>query len=103
MVYLVAIAASHIEFSGQTVSQHKLVCRFVKGARRLLLVPRSLVHLWDLTVVLEGLKSPQFELVEGADLKFVSLKTVLLLALALTKLTFMHRCIPCVLSFSPGT
>lgn len=46
---------------------------------------RLLVPPWDLAVVLEGLKSAAFEPLQGADLKLVSLKTVLLLALASAK------------------
>ena len=57
----------------------------MKGARRLLPMSRPLVPPWDLAVVLKGLKGPPFELLEGADLKHVSLKTVLLLALASAK------------------
>ncbi|KAK5900671.1 hypothetical protein CgunFtcFv8_025613 [Champsocephalus gunnari] len=55
-VYLAAIAACHVGFEGKTASQHPLVCGFMKGARRLLPVSRSLVPLWDLAVVLNGLK-----------------------------------------------
>ena len=84
-VYLAALAACHVGFGKQTASQHPLVCRFMKGARRLLPVSRPLVPPWDLAVVLEGLKGPPFEPLEGADLKHVSLKTVLLLALASAK------------------
>ncbi|XP_059182347.1 uncharacterized protein LOC131961092 [Centropristis striata] len=84
-VYLAAIAACHVGFGRLTVGQHPLVCRFMKGARRLLPVSRPLVPPWDLAVVLEGLKGPPFEPLEGADLKHVSLKAVLLLALASAK------------------
>ena len=56
-VYLEAIAACHVGFGKQTVSQHPLVCRFMKGVRRLLPVSRPLVPPWDLAVVLEGLKA----------------------------------------------
>ncbi|XP_041860863.1 uncharacterized protein LOC121652254 [Melanotaenia boesemani] len=84
-VYLAAIAACHVGFEKHTASQHPLVCRFMKGARRLLPVSRPLVPPWDLAVVLEGLKGPPFEPLEGADLKHVSLKAVLLLALASAK------------------
>lgn len=67
--------------------QHRLICHFMKGARRLLALARLaslwLVPPWDQAVVLEGLKGPPFEPLQGADLKFVSLKTMLLLALAL--------------------
>ncbi|KAK0143064.1 Sphingomyelin phosphodiesterase 4 [Merluccius polli] len=84
-VYLAAVAACHVGFGERTASQHPLVCRFMKGARRLLPVSRPLVPPWDLAVVLEGLKGPPFEPLVGADLKHVSLKTVLLLALASAK------------------
>ncbi|KAK0146249.1 hypothetical protein N1851_014446 [Merluccius polli] len=87
-VYLAAVAACHVGFGERTASQHPLVCRFMKGARRLLPVSRPLVPPWDLAVVLEGLKGPPFEPLVGADLKHVSLKTVLLLALALAKRLF---------------
>lgn len=60
-------------------------CNFTKGARRLLPVSRSFVALWALAVVLEGLKGPPFEPLLGADLRFVSLKAGLLLALASAK------------------
>lgn len=51
----------------------------------LLPVSRLLVPPWVLAVVLGGLKGPPFEPLQGAVLKLVSLKTVLLLALASTK------------------
>lgn len=57
----------------------------MKGARRPLPVSRSLVPPWDMAVVLEGLKGPPVEPLQGANLKFVSLKAVLLLALASAK------------------
>lgn len=57
----------------------------MKGARRLLPVSRSLVPLWDLAVVLDGLTRPPFEPLEEVDMKHLSLKTVLLLALASAK------------------
>lgn len=50
----------------------------MKGARRLLPVSRLLIPPWDLAVILEGLKSPLFKLLLGIDLKFLSLKAVLL-------------------------
>lgn len=54
----------------------------MKGMHKLLSVSRSLVAQWNLIVLLEGHKGPLFEPLQGTDLKFVSLKTVLLLALA---------------------
>lgn len=43
---------------------------------------RSLVPPWDLAMVLEGLKDPPFEQLQGVDVTFVSRKAVLRLALA---------------------
>lgn len=68
--------------SGSADDQHPLVCCFMKGAHRLLPVSRPLVPPWDLAMVLDGLKGLPFEPLQGADLTFVSLKAVLLLALA---------------------
>ncbi|XP_029975893.1 uncharacterized protein LOC115409064 [Salarias fasciatus] len=84
-VYLAAIAACHVGFGGKTVSQHPLVCRFMKGARRLLPVCRPLAPPWDLAVVLNGLSRAPFEPLEEVSLKHLSLKTALLLALASAK------------------
>lgn len=84
-VYLAAIAACHVGFDGKTAGQHPLVCRFMKGARRLLPVSKPLTPPWDLAVVLDGLASPPFEPLGEVDLKHLSLKTVLLLALASAK------------------
>ena len=84
-VYLAAISACHIGFGKDTASQHPLVCRFMKGARRLLPVSRPLVPPWDLAVVLDGLKGLPLEPLEETELKHLSLKTVLLLALASAK------------------
>ncbi|XP_034065716.1 uncharacterized protein LOC117542252, partial [Gymnodraco acuticeps] len=104
-VYLAAIAACHVGFEGKTASQHPLVCRFMKGARRLLPVSRSLVPLWDLAVVLDGLTRPPFEPLEEADMKHLSLKTVLLLALASAKrVSDIHALSvhPSCTQFAPG-
>lgn len=84
-VYVAAISACHIGFGGKPVGQHPLVCRFMKGARRLRPVVRSVVPTWDLEVVLDALSKSPFEPLESVDLKILSLKTVLLLALASAK------------------
>lgn len=55
--HLAAIAACHVRFDTQMVSQHPLICHFMKGACRLFPMSRSLVPLWDLAVVLEALKA----------------------------------------------
>ena len=78
-------AFSTIKMYLAAVNQHLLVCRSMKGAHRLLPVSGPLVASWDWAVVLEGLKGPPFEPLEEADLKHLSFKTALLLALALAK------------------
>ncbi|XP_029975786.1 uncharacterized protein LOC115408980 [Salarias fasciatus] len=84
-VYLAAISACHIGFEGKTVGQHPLICRFMRGARRKLPVCRSLAPSWDLPLVLNALSDSPFEPLEQVDLKFVALKTALLLCLASAK------------------
>ena len=47
--------------------------------------PRQAVPPWDLQIVLDGLSGPPFEPLEQADVRFLSLKAALLLALASAK------------------
>lgn len=84
-VYLAAISACHIGFNGKTLGQHPLICRFMKGARRLLPVSRPISPSWDLSVVLQALTEHPFEPLGGIEMKMLSLKTVLLLALTTAK------------------
>lgn len=104
-VYLAAISACHVGLDGKTVGQHPLVCRFMKGARRKLPTSRPLVPSWDLPTVLAALSCSPFEPLEQAELKMLSLKTVLLLALASAKrigeihALSVHRA---CMQFSPG-
>lgn len=84
-VFLAAISACHIGFDGKTVGQHPLICRFMKGARRALPVSRPLSPSWDLELVLDALSAAPFEPLDKADLKVLSFKTALLLALASAK------------------
>ncbi len=75
-----------IAVDGMSVGKHDLVIRFLRGARRLLNPPRPhLVPSWDLPSVLAALKEEPFELCKSVELKFLSLKTVLLTALASVK------------------
>ncbi|XP_057175774.1 uncharacterized protein LOC130545349 [Triplophysa rosa] len=84
-VYVAAIAASHAPIAGQGVGKNDLVIRFLKGSRRLR-PPRPLtVLIWDLPTVLRALKGPSFEPLQSADLRPLTLKTALLLALASVK------------------
>lgn len=84
-VYLAAISACHVGFGDKTAGQHPLVCQFMKGARRLRPVSRNLAAPWDLSMVLDALTGQPFEPLSQLDLKVLSLKTALLLALASAK------------------
>ncbi len=81
-VFVAAIAAFHAPIAGQSVGRDNSVVRFLKGARRLN-PPRPLtVPTWDLPTVLRALKGPPFEPLRSTNLRSLSLKTALLLALA---------------------
>ncbi len=84
-VYVAAIAAHHDAVNGKSVGKHDLVVRFLRGARRLNPLRRHLVPFWDLPSVLTALKEEPFEPLQSVELKFLSLKTVLLTALASVK------------------
>ena len=84
-VYLSAISACHEGFDGKTVGQHVLVRAFMDGASNALPPNRPLFPAWDLTVVLEALCGAPFEPLESVSLEILSLKTLLLLALATAK------------------
>ncbi len=82
-VYVAAIAASHAPIDGQSVGRNNLVVHFLKGSRRLNPPRPVTVPTWDLPTVLRALKSPAFEPLQSVDLRPLTLKTALLLALAL--------------------
>ena len=84
-VYLAAINACHAGHAGKPVARHPLVPPFMKGVRRATATDKPLFPLWDLAVVLEGLCKPPFEPLESADIRALSLKTILLVALTTTK------------------
>ncbi len=84
-VYLAAISACHIGFDNKTVGQNPLICRFMKGARRALPVSKPLSPSWDLGLVLDALSMSPFEPLDKVDVKILSFKTALLLALASAK------------------
>ena len=58
---------------------------FMKGARRLLPITKTMSPSWDLAVVLGALSSHPFEPLDNVDMKTLSLKVALLLALATAK------------------
>ncbi len=84
-VYVAAIAAHHDAVDGKSLGKHDLVIRFLRGARRLNPPRPHLVPSWDLPLVLSALRGAPFEPLQSVELKFLSLKTVLLSALATVK------------------
>ncbi|KAI2646170.1 ORF V: Enzymatic polyprotein [Labeo rohita] len=84
-VYVAAIAAYHAPLGGLSVGRNPLVTRFLRGALRLRPPVRPRVPTWDLSVVLEALCRPPFEPVEEISDRFLTIKTVLLLALSSLK------------------
>ena len=104
-MYLAAISACHIGLGDKPAGQHPLVCRFMNGVRRKLPVSRPMVPLWDLAVVLDVLSQHPFEPLEVVGLKFLSLKTALLLALTTAKRVGDLQALstrPACLQFAPG-
>ncbi len=84
-VYVAAISAYHDPVEGKSVGKHNLVVRFLRGARRLNpLRPPSLPS-WDLALVLRALITAPFEPLQSVELKFLSMKTLLLTELASIK------------------
>ncbi len=87
------------------MGKHDLVIRFLRGARRLNPPRPHLVPSWDLPSVLTALKGNPFEPLQSVELKFLSLKTVLLAALAMVNrvgdLQAFSVDDPC-LEFGPG-
>ncbi|KAK2901343.1 hypothetical protein Q8A67_009458 [Cirrhinus molitorella] len=84
-VYVAAIAAYHDAVDGSSLGKHHLIIRFLRGARRINPPRPHLVPSWDLSVVLQGLRGAPFEPLSSVELKFLSLKTSLLTALASIK------------------
>ncbi|KAF4094138.1 hypothetical protein AMELA_G00009700 [Ameiurus melas] len=104
-VYVAAISASHAPADGSSVGQHPLTSRFMCGVRQLGPICRLHIPSWDLSVVLEGMSGAQYEPLESASEKLLTLKVALLLALTSLKkvehlqaLSLAHSC----LDFAPG-
>ncbi len=81
----VYVAAQHDAADGKYVGKHDLVIRFLRVARRLNSLRPHLVPSWDLPSVLMALKGDTVEPLSPVELKFMSLKTLLLTALASVK------------------
>ncbi len=84
-VYVAAIAAHHDAVDAKSLGKHDLVIRFLRGARRLNPPRPHLVTSWDLPSVVSALRGAPFEPLQSVELKFLSLKRVLLAALATVK------------------
>lgn len=84
-VYVAAIAVFRDLLDGHSVGRHPLITSFLRGARRLNPPRLRQMPVWDLSLVLSALSDPPFEPAESSDLKVLSFKTALLLALACGK------------------
>ncbi|PTA42302.1 hypothetical protein C8054_31445 [Micromonospora sp. RP3T] len=84
-VYVAAIAAYHDAVDGTSLGKHQLIVRFLRGARRVNPPRPHPIPSWDLSVALQGLREAPFEPLASVELKYLSLKTALLTALASIK------------------
>ena len=84
-VYLAAISACHVGFDRATPGTHPLTMHFLKGVHRLRPEVKPSIPSWDWALLLEALCGSPFEPIESADMKFLSYKTALLLALTSAK------------------
>ncbi len=84
-VYVAAISAYHDPVEGKSVGKHNLVVRFLRGARRSNPPRPPSLPSWDLALVLRALITAPFEPLQSVELKFLSMKTLLLTALASIK------------------
>ncbi len=84
-VFVAAISTHHDPVEGKSVGKHNLVVRFLRGARRLNPPRPPSLPSWDLALVLRALITAPFEPLQSVELKFLSMKTLLLTALASIK------------------
>ncbi len=82
---MAAISTHHDPVEGKLVGKHNLVVRFLRGARRLNPPRPPSLPSWDLALVLRALITAPFEPLQSVELKFLSMKTLLLTALASIK------------------
>ncbi len=82
---MAAISAHHNPVEGKSLGKHNLVVRFLSGARRLNPPRPPSLPSWDLALVLKALLTAPFEPFQSVELKFLSMKTLLLTALASIK------------------
>ncbi|KAL0163777.1 hypothetical protein M9458_039530, partial [Cirrhinus mrigala] len=70
---------------GSSLGKHHLIVRFLRGVRKLNPPMSHLIPSWDLSVVLLGLWKDPFEPLDSVELKYLSLKTSLLITLTSIK------------------
>ncbi|CAM4672887.1 unnamed protein product [Leuciscus chuanchicus] len=104
-VYVAAISAYHTPLTGTSVGRDPLIIRFLRGTLRLRPVLHSRAPAWDLAIVLEGLALAPFEPIEEVSEKFLTLKTLFLLAISSIKRIGDLQALsvaPSCLEFAPG-
>ena len=80
--YRAAISVIHKEVDGVPIGQNRDLRELILGMSQLKPSKKSLVPNWNLPLVLNSLIKEPFEPMQSADMKFVTLKTVFLLAVA---------------------
>ena len=83
--YASAISAYHAGIDGVKVFAVPLLRQFLEGVKRVRPVVINRTPPWELSVVLKALSGPPFEPLTQVSLRFLSIKTALLLALVSTK------------------
>ncbi len=99
------IAAHHAPVGEQSLGRNPLVTRFLRGTRRLRPPVRPRMPTWDLAVVLEALSKAPFEPLEEVPWRFLTVKTVFLLAISSLKRVGDLQALsvaPSCLEFAPG-
>ena len=84
-VYSAAISLHHVRVDGLPIGRHGCVTQFLRGVRRLRPGRALRTPAWDLPLVLRSLTRAPYEPLDRSDLKSLSRKTALLLALSSAK------------------
>lgn len=82
---MAAVSVFHLPIGYHSVGEHSLVAGVLRGARWLYRSRPNLVPVWDLSLMLISLSGPPFKLLHATELKVLSFKTPLLLALVWQK------------------
>ena len=80
--YRTAIASIHKGWYNSSVSNNTILSKLIKGIFHSNPYSKKLLPSWDLPLVLNALTKPPFEPLRAIDLKFLTWKTVFLVALA---------------------